>query len=127
MAKDVQGHDTPGNGDGKEVDLALGSALGATTSSVGTQRSVHKGVRERLTILTAEIREKVVGVFRKCKEALEMRGMNVNLCKAKLLVTVRSDEPECPKLPVPFNLMTLYIFMMVKWRRSKASVTWGTC
>ena len=49
MAKDVQGHDTPGNGDGKEVDLALGSALGATTSSVGTQRSVHKGVRERLT------------------------------------------------------------------------------
>ena len=56
MVKDIQGHDAPGNGDGKEVDLALGSARGATTSSVGTHRSVHKGVRERLTVVADDVR-----------------------------------------------------------------------
>ena len=56
MVKDVQGHDAPGNSEGKEVDLALGSARGATTSSVGTRRSVRKGVRECLTVVAAGVR-----------------------------------------------------------------------
>ena len=43
-------------------------------------------------ILTAESREKVVGIFRRWKEALEKRGMKVNLSKTKLLVTGKEAE-----------------------------------
>ena len=43
-------------------------------------------------ILTAESREEVINMFKKWKEALEMRGMKVNLSKTKLLVTGKEAE-----------------------------------
>ena len=38
-------------------------------------------------ILTAERPEEVIGMFRRWKEALELRGMKVNLSKTMFLVT----------------------------------------
>ena len=38
-------------------------------------------------ILTAESMKDVIGMFRRWKEALEMRGMKVNLSKTKFLLT----------------------------------------
>ena len=43
-------------------------------------------------ILTAESKEEVVEMFKRWKEALEMRGMKVNLSKTKLLVTGKEAE-----------------------------------
>ena len=43
-------------------------------------------------VLTAESREEVVQMFRRWKEALELRGMKVNLSKTKLLVTGKEAE-----------------------------------
>ena len=52
-------------------------------------------------ILTAESMKDVIGMFRRWKEALEMRGMKVNLSNTKLLVTGKEAEITlaCKKIP----------------------------
>ena len=44
-------------------------------------------------ILTAETREEVWEMFNKWKDAMELRGLRINLSKTKLLVTGKSGRP----------------------------------